>query len=288
LRSDDDDLRFSFVFPYVQMTTNDWESQSEQRFIYMVSYTNEQPGPSLYEIDSDSLTVQTLWTNPATSFNYFDLQYSPNHECLYGIKVVSTYGRSLSRFILNRSDRSIAVTELFALPLYWYVNASSFDINTDRYFALINNFAGFDNSTLDQQIVLLDAHDPTDVTAAILPILSPQSCRYLLYFLSYSAQTDTVFVLGRSLCASTTIVLTTVDYRTGILDEDKVIFLPGLAVGPLLAVDADESVYFFLQVDDLTWNLHRVDYNRTSLHTINTYSGPDHTVFAAAALHSLI
>eukprot|EP01034_Spumella_vulgaris_P032300 gene32300-39882_t len=38
----------------------------------------------------------------------------------------------------------------------WYVNASSFHTSTSTYFALINNFPGKENSTLDQQLIVAD------------------------------------------------------------------------------------------------------------------------------------
>ena len=37
-----------------------------------------------------------------------------------------------------------------------YVNASTFDLATDRYFGLLNNFPNQSNSTLAQKLIVVD------------------------------------------------------------------------------------------------------------------------------------
>jgi hypothetical protein len=46
------------------------------------------------------------------------------------------------------------------MPLDWYVNASSFDQSTSRYFALLNMFPSLPNATLNQQLVVADFSQP--------------------------------------------------------------------------------------------------------------------------------
>ena len=105
---------FTFSFPHVEMT-----SDSNTGNIYVVTFPTDAPGPVLFQLDRDLNTTYT-WKN--VPYSFFDLQFSPAQDTLYGIKVTTTYGRVLSNFVVDQATDSVTATELYTMPYMWYVN----------------------------------------------------------------------------------------------------------------------------------------------------------------------
>lgn len=199
-------VNFEFKWPLVEMT-----SDKKKQETYVITFPDDAPGPVLYYFD-EQLNEKYAWKN--VEYSFFDLQYAPQQETLYGIKVTSSYGRVLSNFVADVANDAVIATELFELPYMWYVNASTINPVDTVYYGLINNFPGFDNSTLDQQLVVADFsgfHPPataavkhanasgTDPDAAnVVPIRAAGSSTamgMIVQFISYSSE-DSVLYCG--------------------------------------------------------------------------------------------
>jgi hypothetical protein len=115
----------------------------------------------------------------------------------------------------------------------WYVNASSFDAENSRYFALINNFPGFENSTLEQQLIVADFSKNIADAQPDVGLFRIQSGEMLVQFVTYSASLRTLF------CAGTTryghAIVAILDQKTGEVTR-KVFEKKATAVGPLMYV----------------------------------------------------
>lgn len=197
--------------------------------VYVVTFPVDAPGPVLYQLDHD-LNVTYTWKN--VDYSFFDLQYSPLQKTLYGIKVTTTYGRVLSNFVVDQATDSVTATELYTLPYMWYVNASSFDPTNNRYFALINNFPGFDNSTMDQQLIVADFSQGTANLEPSVGLMPIDSQGMLVYFVTYAHGIKTLFCAGMSKGHAEVAIL---DQTTGAVT--KVVFSKlAFSVGPLMYV----------------------------------------------------
>jgi hypothetical protein len=223
--------KFAFDWPLVEMT-----SDSNTGEIYTVTYPDGYPGPVLYRMDSD---LNLLYSWEHTDYSFFDLQYSPRQDAMYGILVTSSYGRALSNFTLDQENDSITTSELYTLPYMWYVNASTFDADNSRYFALINNFPGFDNSTLDQQLIVADFSQDAATTAPkvdLLPVHTRSSLyNYLAVFLSYSSATKTLYSAGLTGNVAQLVIM---GQQTGLVDAVLFSYPGATYVGPLMVVTA--------------------------------------------------
>lgn len=231
---------FSFRWPLVEMTTN-----LRNGDIYVISFTSENPGGVLYLFDR-KLSLVHAWTKPP--FSFFDLQFSESQAALYGILVTTTYGRVLSNFTVSQANDAITATELFTLPYMWYVNASSFDQSTNRYFALINNFPGFENSTLDQQVVVADFSVDISISPPAVTVQPLGGDGTIVQFVSYSAKLKTLFSLG--LTKDLRPSFGRINLSDGVVTElvgDSTGLGVGVGTGPLFVDDKNENVYFFIQ-----------------------------------------
>lgn len=273
---------FTFTFPHVEMT-----SDSNTGDIYVVTFPVDAPGPVLYQLDEDLNTTYT-WKN--VPYSFFDLQFSPEQKTLYGIKVTTTYGRVLSNFVVDQATDSVTATELYTLPYMWYVNASSFDPANNRYFALINNFPGFENSTSDQQLVVADFSGGaanTNPSVGLFPIVSGD---LLVHFVTYAHGVQTLFCAGRNDGSR--------KVEVGILSQtdgsvEKIVYaVDGYAVGPLMYVPNGEFGELMLYVQTQpgaapTWQLWalRLGADKTvKARLVNTYTGNYYTYFDGIAV----
>ena len=273
---------FTFDFPSVEMT-----SDSNTGDTYVVVFPDGAPGSVLYLLD-ENLNTTYIWNN--VPYWFFDLQFSPEQNTLYGVKVVSTYGRVLTNFVVDQATDSFIDTELYTVPYMWYVNASSFDPVNNRYFALLNNFPGLESSTSDQQLVVADFSGGaanTNPTVGLFPIVSGD---LLVHFVTYAHGVQTLFCAGRN------------DGRrqveVGILSQtdgtvEKVVYaVDGYAVGPLMYVPNGEFGELMLYVQTQpgaapTWQLWalRLGADKTvKARLVNTYTGNYYTYFDGIAV----
>ena len=279
--------KFVFDWPLVEMTAD-----TNTNDIYTVTYPEGYPGPVLYHLDHN-LELIYSWVN--TPYSFFDLQYSSVQSAMYGILVTTTYGRALSNFTLDQPNDSITTKELYTLPYMWYVNASSFDQQNCRYFALINNFPGFDNSTLDQQLVVGDFSQDSAVTGVAPPtgLFQISSADLLLVFVSYSHATNTLFCSG--ITKETSIAqIGILDETTGKVQSVKLFEKAATAVGPLMVVPAADGasdlLTFFVQTHNNplpVWELYSITVGadkqaQGKAQLVNTYVGNNYTFFAGA------
>lgn len=137
-------LQWPFSMPLVEMTSN-WLTKE----VFIISFPNNEA--TLFVINS-SLGSTSF---PSSTLQYFDLQFSPWQNTYYGIAVTSAYGRELTQFTLPPHQGAEPVhTPIIALPYMWFVNASTFDDDTDTYYGLLNNFPGKPNSTTAQKLAV--------------------------------------------------------------------------------------------------------------------------------------
>ncbi len=204
-----------FNYPYGQMTTD-----SAKKQYYLTIFPNDNPsysGPELHVFDQDLYNTATYWAN----FSFFDMQYSPKQDTLYGIYVASTYGRVLTNYTLPTEGTEITKFQnLFTLPYMWYVNASTFDAATSTYFALLNNFPGKENSTLDQMLLVADLSKPVpegaEAPVKVIPIVDGgNEYASQLQFISWSATTQSLFFAGSRKVAFGILQAGVLDHKTG-------------------------------------------------------------------------
>jgi hypothetical protein len=192
---------FTFRWPLVEVA-----SDSVNKQFFLTAYPNEYAGPILVQLDEE-LTVQHVWNS--SNVSYFDFQYSTvlsqrySTNVLFGIKVISSYGRALSKFVVDAKSDTIDITEVFTLPYMWYVNASTFDGPNCKYFALINNFPGQTNSTYDQQLMVGEF---ADVDKPVVTLYNVSNFGGQIQFISYSQNLSLLFGTGINLQTNTAIV----------------------------------------------------------------------------------
>lgn len=267
---------FVFDWPLVEMTH---DSNTEE--VYVVTYPEAYPGPVLYHLDHN-LNLIYAWEN--TPYSFFDLQYSPAQAAMYGILVTSSYGRALSNFTLDQAKDSITTQELYTLPYMWYVNASSFDAENSRYFALINNFPGFENSTLDQQLIVADFSKDVSVAAPAVGLFPIKSGGMLVQFVTYAHSLKTLFCAGMK---GSEAHVSVIDERTGTVTK-SVYSKKATAVGPLMyvpnAADNQLTVYVQTSVQPAVWELWSIKTTGAGAALVNTYEGDNFTFFAGATV----
>ncbi len=266
-----------FGWPYCEMTSD----QAGQR-VFATIFPDNSNNSVLYQLDS-SLNFEHIYPN--TDYWFFDLQYSPKQQTLYGIKVTSTYGRVISNFALPAVDTDpLVATELITMPYMWYVNASTFDDENSRYFSLLNYFPGHPESVLDQKLVVASmdyTRVPTDY--AILDMASASSKHGIVQFITFSKRTQQLYF------ASVTQDLSTV--YVGILSqktaEIKLILarFSAFSVGPLTVDDHEGILTVFIKPEQgAAWTLYEVKLDRVSpTRAVKTYNHDMFTVFDGVA-----
>lgn len=278
------DPSFVFSFPHVEMT-----SDSNTGDVYVITFPVDAPGPVLFQLNHD-LNVTYTWKN--VPYSFFDLQYSPNQKTLYGIKVTTTYGRVLSNFTTNQAADSVTATELYTLPYMWYVNASSFDPANSRYFALINNFPGFENSTLDQQLIVADFSQNIATTQPVVGLFPIDSQNMLVQFVTYSHSLKTLFCAGMTKSGAKQAEVAIMDQTTGTVTK-RIFTKPATAVGPLMYVPNGPgrnqlTVYIQTATQPVpVWELWSLTVHgdaSTESSLIATYTGNEFKFFAGAAV----
>eukprot|EP01039_Chlorochromonas_danica_P008908 gene8908-9826_t len=263
------DASITFSWPSLEMTTDKINDRT-----FVVAFPDTSNTSVLYEFDKNLHLTQT-W--PSTPFWFFDLQYAPNQKTLYGIKVVSTYGRVISRFTLTPSDDYVQDEELFALPYMWYVNASSYDEVNDHYFALCNYFPNRPDSVLDQKVTTCDTSIPT----ADCQVVNISNSAGILQFIGYSSQRSalyfTSFLNGKA-------VIGVLDNQTG--EIKKVLAsVPAARLGPLVVEDKSNRLSFYLQSQvNGPWSLHHLGFDDSSVSLVRVFEPKDtFAIFDAAA-----
>lgn len=252
-------VTFKFSWPYVEMTAS-----KKDATIFVTTFPDNSSNAELYQYNQNLDFVHS-W--PDTDFWFFDLQYCENQQTLYGIKVTSSYGRTLSRFEANPTQTIVNATELFTLPYMWYVNASTFDQSTNRYFGLINYFPGQPGYTAQQKLVVCDF-----TTAAgdckVIDIAAPFGT---LHFISYGHATNQLYfassqnVYGKQ-DKYTTIFVGTLEPETGKVKQlwehpfvNPTAFGDYQFIGPLVFEESDSSLSLFMHEKvDAPWQLYKI------------------------------
>jgi hypothetical protein len=241
------------------------------------------------------LSVTDTWTIE-DDLVIFDFQASGNKDTIFGIKVTGKYQRTLSNIMLEDGN-VISVTELYDLPEYWYVNASSYNAKDDIYYALINYFPGLPGSTLEQQILTVNfsmcepgMSEPKPV-ASLSPIKSSTD-EYLgqLQFIAWDPEIKKLFGAGINLQTNIA-YLVIIDPYTGITTDRLVEISNVTEVGPIATHTNHGTtsipVNIFLKKGENHWELRFLEYN-TNAKVVNvnmlskSYVGPDYKYFVAA------
>ena len=294
-------LSFKYSQPYVEMTTD-----ASSGLTYLAAFPDGYTYPVLYELERD-MTVSYTWAN--NTFTFWDMQVSPLQSTLYGILVTEDfnggmYGRTLSNYTTDKASNTISATQLYTLPYMWYVNASSFDKNACVYYALINNFPGKDNSTMEQQLVVADFSLSTVAATTDLEdsfseesvvTVDVSSASIMLQFIAYSAKHQSVFFTGPSKAsAAKRGFVGVLDPSSGrvsrvLLEEEGVV-----AVGPVVADDDHDRILFYLKYssEPNEWRLFSMPYMREAFQwgaaeQVATFTGDDFAAFGAAAYMTL-
>jgi hypothetical protein len=273
-------VEFSFGWPSIQMTTD-----LILKKLFVCVFQDDNENPVVYKFNND-LSLNYTWSN--NTFCFFDLQYSPLQRTIYGIKVTTKYGRVLSNFTFDETTNQISAIELYTLPYMWYVNASSYDAVTNTYFALINNFPGQSNSTLDQQIIVGDFSVKNKPNAILFPL---NRFEYgILQFISYSQILSTLVFSSMTSPYETNneILVGTFNIVTGVVDH-FIFKTNGYAIGPLVIQETLNRILLFIKPTRegkwSLWSIPLVIYSKIDepalVHTYDDY------VFAAA-VHSAL
>ena len=275
-----------FSWPSIQMTADRRHNKT-----YVVLFPDNQPifQSNLYEIDSNTLEVNYVWNN--ISYWFFDLQYSSSQSALYGIKVVSTYGRVLSNFTLDKETNDITATELFSIPYMWYVNASTYDVVNNRYFALINYFPYLPESVLDQQLVVADFSSDISVKPVDGKVLPIDNKYGILQFFGYSQKYESVIYASMTnpYQPDNKIVIGVLDVTTA--TTSTVLFeSAGYQVGPLIVQELHNRVLVFMKSSPISrWVLWNISLTAEPYKAvpIKDYSESEYMMIAAACHASL-
>jgi hypothetical protein len=285
-----------FSWPYAEMTTD-----PVTKNVYAVFFPDNSNNSILYELNS---TLHTQQTFSSTPFWFFDLQFLPQLNSLFGIKVISTYGRAFSRFQLQTTQDMLGATELFTLPYMWYVNASSTDNVRNRYFALLNYFPNQPESTLDQKLLIAQLHPDGSKEVPSFSVLniaqSTDNQVGIIHFISYSQRVESLFALSLTADASHRAYISTVDIVTGTVKEIFWQFEDVNEIGPLVVDDVNQVMTFFYKplssssslaksVEGplcATWQLVQVPLIKmfsSAAKVLHCYESSEYRIFAAAA-----
>eukprot|EP01125_Pyxidicula_operculata_P021554 TRINITY_DN834_c0_g1_i2.p1 TRINITY_DN834_c0_g1~~TRINITY_DN834_c0_g1_i2.p1 ORF type:complete len:318 (-),score=31.15 TRINITY_DN834_c0_g1_i2:33-986(-) len=265
-------VSFTFPWPLVE-TTYDPQSRS----FFIITY----PGNDavLFTLDFNLDLVNQFQTNQLA---YFDLQYSPVQETFYGIAVASAYGRNFSQFTIGQD--SIDHTPIYTLPYMWYVNASSFNRNSNTYFALVNNFPGKSNSTDDQKFFVFDMNNwETEYFD-----YSPAASGFKFQFISWSEYTQTLYGLAISLHTDESPL-----YVAGSRIVNGIPVFPPLfqveivdykSIGPLVTTHKGQLIYFVKPNDAFKcWVMMSYDLNTNKNTMVQRYCQNSNIRFVAAS-----
>lgn len=272
------EVSFTFDWPLVQMT-----HKTDDKSVYIVTYPEGYPGAVLYLLNEETLAPTYTWEN--ISYSFFDLQYSSKQSTLYGIYVSSQYGRVLSNFTAKQDTNELLVNQLFTLPYMWYVNASSFHAPSCHYYALINNFPGKENSTLDQQLVVADFSVDASVAAPevhVLPISNPNG---IVQFIAYSDSQSSLFYAGM-VFNSSIVEVGLLDTETGKIKE-QLWTHEAVSAGPLVVSEAGSELLLFVKSATIadSWDLWALPFHAKLLNrarVVQSYTGKEYAFFAAA------
>lgn len=276
-------VTFTFSWPYVEMTSNTKDGK-----IFITTFPDNSSNAELYQYNAN-LEFEHSW--PDTDFWFFDLQYCVNQHTLYGIKVTSSYGRTLSRFDAAPEQTIVNATELFTLPYMWYVNASSFDQTSNRYFGLINYFPGHPESVLDQQLVTCDFTADADCR-----VIAIDNTYGILHFISYGMSTkelyyasmqDTVLATGKTLSTFTIGVLDSVTGKVNKIWSHSFSSTGGgqyQLLGPLVFEESDNSLSLFMRESVVApWQLVKIPVAKPVMKVVATYDNLDYFAMFSAA-----
>jgi hypothetical protein len=289
----DSNISFSFKWPYVQMNTN-----MKTNEVYTLTIPDDNI-PRLYKLQSsaDALKESGLWTIEDGTI-IFDLQSSESKNTLFGIKVTGQYQRTLSNIQLLEGN-AMKITELYDLPEFWYVNASTYNGRSDSYFALINNFPGREDSTLDQQILQVNFADCVVGSSTPKPNARLVEVGHSDRFgqLQFIAQAGD-FLFASSINLDTNVAyLSTLNARSGKLTATG--FTVGNAtdgvteIGPLVAHSptSDSHAYtltFFARRGGTSWSQYLLTFDADSNSAVVTastkYEGSLYQSFAAGTI----
>jgi len=275
-------LNFTFGWPYVQMS-----SDSNSGVSYLTAFPDGNSYPVLHKLNKN-LDVVYSWLHG--TFTWWDLQYAPVQDTLYGILVTQDlnggmYGRTLSNYTFNEKTDDISAVKLYELPYMWYVNASSFDVVKGTYFALINNFPGKVNSTLDQQIITADFSKDVKVSSPAVALVPITSGDIMMQFVAYSNRRETLYFAGPAKATPNMVYVGIICPAHGtvkaVLYEAKDV----VSVGPLTVDDDNNQLLLYVKVASSTvnqWKLLSIPYHGTSVTIIKEYEGDSYRSYAAA------
>lgn len=281
-----DGSSLTFSWPYAEMTSNLIDNS-----IYAVFFPDNSNNSIFYQLNS-TLHTQRTWSS--TPFWFFDLQYLPQQNSLYGIKVISTYGRAFSRFHLENSKDMLSATELFVLPDMWYVNASTTDNVKNRYIALLNYFPNKPESTLDQKLFVADLHTDfsgKDTSFSVLPISHlPEKNVGIVHFIAFSQETKHLFALSLTNDDTQKAFLSSLDTSSGQVQNVHLVVDNVHEVGPLVVNEKENVLTFFVKLSvSSSWQLIQVNLNKFSsnakltYNTLRCFESDDYAIFSAAA-----
>lgn len=264
-------VTFHYPAPLVETTVDPTTGE-----FYLVTYPTEAKGAVLFELDSSLNLKQKL--EPSEQF--FDLQYSTGMETLYGIFVSSRYGRILSNFTFT--SQSSSVQKHYTLPYMWYVNASSFDQSTSTYFALLNNFPGFPNSTSDQLLAVANFGASSGFSIFPLAIdgLSSTGNKIIFKFFAWSAEQSQLYGLA---FGKTKALLAAIDTTSG--SAELLTTYPDVQdIGPSFVTETNFCAFITSSVDMkkslVCWDLETV-----VAKVVKTYDEVD-LIFGAATYYA--
>lgn len=274
---------FLFSWPYVQMSM---DKPSQQTYLSAFPDGNSYPVLSIFNSD---LSLSYQFNN--NTFTFWDMQYCSSQETIYGILVTEDFnggmsGRTLSNYTADQQTGIITATELYTLPYMWYVNASSIDgLLSSTYYALVNNFPGYENSTQEQKLAIGD-FSVEDKAAVTMLDISEENV--MMQFIAYSHQQGLLYFAGPSKQSGTT------EVTVGILCQvhgtiHAVLYAAddAISVGPIVADDVNNQVLFFVKTSTFpnSWTLMSVGYAEGSAaQEVHRYEGDQFASFGAAAL----
>eukprot|EP00762_Andalucia_godoyi_P004448 ANDGO_08180.mRNA.1 hypothetical protein len=258
---------FSFPFPLAEATSDPLSRQ-----VYVIAYPSGVKGAALYILD-EKLSLVSL--DVSESLSYFDLQFSALQNAFYGIAVNGMYGRILSQLSLGPT---VTYRPIQALPYMWYVNASTYDARSNRYFGLLNNFPRQPNSTLAQKLAVGDFATRPGSAVFLDLVMVPKAS--VIHFVSWSPQTEQLFGLAQN--DDTSIAFVHINVKTGQYSE--VAIVDALTTGPMFAAE-DELALYALVKDAKTGErlLGRLDLVTAQFQLIHRFSD-DLTVAAVSRL----
>lgn len=256
---------FPFRFPLAEATFN-----VKEQHVYLITYPTDTNVASLYIMDSK---MQLVALKQSKDVGYFDLQYSNSQDTFYGIFVSSTYGRMLSEFDLSQSD--VVHRSIQSLPYMWYVNASTFDQDSNRYFGLLNNFPNKANSTAAQKLAVGD-FDQKPGSVAFLDLAMTAQPSSVIHFIAWSSVSSELYGLAQR--DSKSISFVKIDPSTG---KYTVLLTVGpFIAGPIFAGEWDSTLFAFLQDASTGMRvLARFDFASNEFYVVKRYS--DKNVVAA-------